>query len=627
MTDPTGVMNRRTFTKGAAALAGAAAFPGFALAGNPVERPLHGLSAFGELKYGLGFEAFDFASPDAPKGGVFAFSPSDWGYNQNAQTFNTLNTFVLKGEAPPRMELCFDKLMVRAWDEPDALYCALAESVTISSDRNRYRFALREAARFHDGTPVRAGDVRFSILALKEHGHPQIALDLVNLDAVEVLDELTVEMRFNGKQSDRVILSIAENSPIFNQLGFNGRRFDEATLDPLPGSGPWKVGKFQTGKFIEYEKVTDYWARNLPFARGIDHFDRIRIDFYQERTAAFEAFKKGEVHWREEFTSKVWATEYVFPSLIAGKVKQKLFDEEKRPSLQGWAANSRREKLANPLTRQGIATLFDFEWTNRNIFYDAYQRTHSIFERTDFAAIGKPSPDELALLEPFRSSLPDTVFDEAVNQNVTDGSGRDRSLFRKADALFKKAGWQKQGNALVDQQGRQLEIEFLINSQVFERVLGPYAENLRTMGINPSIRLVDASQFQARIESFDFDLVSLAFSFEANPSGEAMRKFFHSSNAEREGSHNYPGIKVPAVDAMLSAVEKAQTRAELVTALRALDRVLRAAHFWIPNWHAANHRVAYWDMFAWRDPKPDYAFPVERLWWQDAAKAARINEG
>lgn len=618
-------LSRRQFM---ATAAGAITLPfgvGSSLAANPVETPLHGLSSFGDLKYGPDFAHFEFASPDAPKGGTFAFSPSNWGFNQNVQTFNTLNSFVLAGEAPPRMELCFDTLMVSAWDEPDAIYCSLAQTVMLAADRNTITFKLRPQARFTDGSAVTAHDVVFSILLLKEKGHPQIALSLTNLDDAVATDDLTARLDFNGKQSDRAILSIARELPIFSKAYFGTHDFAESTnLAPL-SSGPWQVGRFETGRFIEYDRNRNYWGKDLPFARGIDHFDRIRIDFFQERQAAFEAFKKGLVRWREEFTAKVWATEYNFPAINDGRVKQALFDSEQWPSLQGWAVNTRRSKFAHPATRKAIGVLFDFEWTNRNLFYGAYVRSHSMFEGSDLAASGPPSPAELALLEPLRGQLSEEVFGEAIRQNVTDGSGRDRRIFRLADSLFKRAGWQNRDGRLVDEEGKQFSIEVLIRSTVFERLLGPYTENMRSMGIDASIRLVDPSQFQSRIEAYDFDMVGLAFSFEVNPTGEVMRRYFHSESAAREGTSNYPGIADPAVDALVEKIDRADNRESLVHAMRALDRVLRAGYYWIPNWHSTNHRVALWDMFGWKEPKPAYAFPVERLWWVDPHKAAKIE--
>ncbi|GIL01231.1 MAG: ABC transporter substrate-binding protein [Alphaproteobacteria bacterium] len=620
-----GPFTRRAFIRMAAGAAAAPLLPAVSLAANPTETPLHGLSAFGELKYPPDFAHFEFASPQAPKGGSFVFSPSYWYFNQNTQTFNTLNTFVLAGEAPPRIELCFDSLMNWAWDEPDALYCSLARTVTISADRNRYRFELREAARFHDGSAVTADDVVFSYLTIREQGHPQLALDLANLETAEAAGPHTVELVFNGSQSERAILAVANSVPILSRAWYATRDFEAATLEPALGSGPWKVGRFESGLFIEYERVADYWAGELGFARGLDHFDRIRIDFFRERTAFLEAFKKGDIAWREEFTAKFWATEYDFPAARQGRVKQAYFPSEKRPSLQGWAVNTRRAKFADRRTRQALAVLFDFEWTNRNLFYDAYARSHSLFEGSDLAANGPPPAGELALLEPLRDKLPEAAFGEAVMQNVTDGSGSDRSILRKADALFAEAGWRKRDGRLVDANGEQLSVEVLIRSQVFERILGAYTENMRRMGIAASIRLVDPSQFQARLDRFDFDLAGLAFSFENNPTMESLRQYFHSETAGRSGSRNYPGIADPAVDALIAKAGRARTHEELATVMRALDRVLRVHHFWIPNWHSANHRVAYWDMFGWKDPKPDFFFPVERLWWFDRARAAAIG--
>jgi microcin C transport system substrate-binding protein len=615
-------VTRREFVK----LAGGAALSlpmaaSVSLAANPTQTPLRGLSSFGELKYPAGYDRFDFARPDAPQGGTFAFGPSYWFFNQNVQTFNTLNSYVLSGEAPPRMELCFDKLMVWAWDEPDAYYCSLAETVTISADRNTYVFRLRQGARFTDGSPVSAADAAFSMILLKEKGHPQISLDMTNLDSASTPDAMTVELKFNGRQSDRAILSILSNVPILSKAYYEGRDFEAATLEPPLSSGPWRVGRFEAGRYIEYERDRNYWAADLPFARGLDHFEKLRIDFFLDRQAAFEAFKKGLVTWREEFTAKVWATEYNFPAIADGRVKQAYFESEKRPSLQGWAVNTRRQKFADARTREALATLFDFEWTNRNLFFGAYERSNSMFENSDLAASGLPTPEELALLEPIRDEIPAAALGEAVVQNVTNGTGRDRSIFRKADRLFADAGWMKEGGRLVDGNGEPLEIECLIRSPVFERILGPYAENMRAMGITASIRLVDPSQFQSRTEAFDFDMVGLAFSFDPNPTGESMRQYFHSQTAGRHGSYNYPGIRNAGIDRLVEQVDKAQNREELVTAMRALDRVLRAGYFWIPNWHSANHRVAFWDRYGWPEPKPDYFFPVERLWWFDAEKA------
>ena len=343
----------------------------------------------------------------------------------------------------------------------------------------------------HDGSAVTAADVVWSALTIKETGHPQLSLDLVNLVEAVADGDHAVEFVFNGKQSDRAILSIAAGLPVLSKAYYTTVKFSDAAIDPPLGSGRYKVKRASIGQFIEYEKAPDYWARELSVMRGLDHFDVLRIDFFQERQAAFEAFKKGEILWRQEFTSKTWATEYNFPAVLDGRVLRLEIPEEKRPSLQAFALNTRRDKFAHPATRQAIATLFDFEWTNRNLFFNAYKRSNSLFARSEFVAEGKPDEAELKLLEPLRSKLPDTVFDTAVMQNVTDGTGKDRSIFRKADRLFAEASWKKKNGQLLDGQNRQLSIEVLIDSQVFERILSPYGENLRAMGIEVNLRLVD----------------------------------------------------------------------------------------------------------------------------------------
>jgi len=589
------------------------------LAANPTGQKLHGLSSFGDLKYDADYRIFDYASPDAPKGGTFSFSPSNWGMNQNTQTFNTLNTFVLKGAAPPRMEMCFDTLMISAIDEPDALYCSTSKSVEISTDRNSYVFELRDEARFHDGSILSADDVVFSLNIIKEKGHPQLAQSMRNLAEVRALSGNRVELIFDGKQSDRAILAVAASIPIFSRQYYETREFDSSSLEAPLSSGQWKVGNFSAGQFIEYERVEDYWAKDMPFALGLSHFAKLRIEFYAERTAAFEAFKKGDILWRQEFTSKVWATEYKFPAVKQGKVVQKLFPGELRPSMQGWALNTRREKFSD------MRVCFDFEWTNKNLFYNAYTRSQSLFEKSPFKAKGKPVDKELALLKSLEGDLPQSVFGEAITQPVSDGTGNDRDNLRKAFGLFKEAGWKSVDGKLKNDKGVQFKIEFLIRSKTFEKVLGGMVANLRQLGIDTSIRLVDPSQYQARTDKFDFDIVGMASSFSSSPTENSLRQIFHSDSADLSGSRNYPGVRLKAIDQLVEKLGKVETREEMNVIMRAMDRVLRAYQFWVPNWYSESHRVAMWDIFGWKEPKPDYAFPVEQLWWYDEAKAKKIG--
>ena len=617
------ILARRQFLALTAAAFAAPALPAFAT--TPTGRKLHGLSAFGKLKYPPDFQHFDYTSPEAPKGGRFVFTAPNWILNQSPLTFNTLNTFSSRGEAPPRMEYCYDSLMTGALDEPDALYGLVAESVTIGSDRNTFDFALRPEARFHDGSPLTARDAVFSFNTFKEQGHPQLMLPLLRLAKAEALDDHTLRLTFDGKQSDRTILAVA-GFPLVSEAFFTANSFTGGGLKPVLGSGPYKVGRVQAGQAIDYERVPDYWGADLPVNRGIYHFDRIRVEFYQDRQAAFEAFKKGDILQREEFTSRIWATGYDFPALSQGKVIRREFDGEKRPSMQAVALNQRRERFKDHRVRLAISLCFDFEWTRRNFFYDTYERSQSSFEKSEFRAEGLPSAAEMALLEPLRGQIPEAAFGEAVVQAVSDGSGRDRKLLGQASRLLTEAGWKRDGQMVRNAKGETLKLELLVDDDGFVRIFSPWVENMKAVGIDAAIRQVDGTQYAARQNSFEFDLISMAMTSGATPTKDDLESIFHSRSATLDGSYNLPGIADPAVDALIEAVGAARNREDLIVAIRALDRVLRARLDWIPSWYSPNHRVAYWDMFGFKEPKPDYGFPVEALWWFDETKAKAIGK-
>lgn len=608
-----------------AAAAVAPLMPGRVFAASPTNVGLHGLSAFGDLKYGPDFTHLDFVNVDAPKGGTFNFSPSYWVFNQNPQTFNTLNTFVSRGDSPPRMELCYDSLMTRAIDEPDAIYGLLAQSVTISDDRNSFDFALRPEARFNDGTPFTAEDAAYAFNLFKKDGHPNLLLPLSHLTEAKVVDAHTLRLSFDGKQSELTILDIA-TYPIPAKAFFEANPFDGSQLKAPLGSGPYKVGRVSPGQIIEFERVADYWGRDLPVNRGLYNFDRIRIEFYQDRQAAFEAFKKGDIHFRQEATARVWATGYDFPALKAGKVIKREFPSEKRPLMQALALNQRRARFRDPRVRRAIALCFDFEWTKRNLFYGSYERSQSTFEKSDYKAEGLPSPAELSLLEPFRGRIPEETFGEAVLQPPSDGSGRDRKLLGQATKLLTEAGWTRKGGSLRNAKGEPLTLEILVDDDSLVRIFSPWAENMKAIGIAASLRMVDSTQHQARQTTFDYDAISAAASFSATPSRDEIDGLFHSRSANMQGSTNLPGTADPAIDALIDAVGAAKDREALTVAMRALDRVLRARQDWIPNWFSANHRAAFWDMFGFKEPKPDFGFPIEAMWWFDKDKAARIGK-
>ena len=442
--------SRRKFLATAGAAASLPFVPSRIFAATPANTPVHGLSAFGELKYPADFTRFDYVNADAPKGGQMNFQPPNWIYNQTPFTFNTLNSLALKGESPPRTELCFDALMTRALDEPDALYGLLAESVTISDDRNVFEFRMRPQARWHDGTPLTAEDASFSYDLYKEKGHPDLLLPLRDLTEAIALDKFTLRLTFNGKQSAQNILAIAV-MPIVSKAFYTANEFEAATLTPPLGSGPYRIGKVTAGRSIVLERVDDYWGRDLPVQKGQNNFDRIRMDFYQERQAAFEAFKKGDTTFRQEFTSRVWATEYNFPAIADGRVVKREFPGEAWPQMQAVALNQRRPQFRDVRVRRAIALCFDFEWSKRALFYGSYERSQSTFENSDFKAQGSPSAGELALLEPLRADVPPETFGDAPLQPVSDGSGRDRKLLGQAAKLLAEAARQIERVGLGDQ--------------------------------------------------------------------------------------------------------------------------------------------------------------------------------
>lgn len=587
---------------------------------------LHGLSVFGELKYGPGFAQFDYVNVDAPKGGTFIMSAPNWYYNQSNNTFNTLNGYTFKGDAPPRVELTFDTLMTAALDEPDSIYGLVAKSVAVSADGNLYTFELRPEARFSDGTPLTAEDVVFSFETLKARGHPDIAQAIREMASVAADGSHKVAVTFSGKQDAKAALIVAGTLPIFSKTFYAGKDFEAATMTPPLGSGPYRMGAISPGRSITYERVADYWAKDLPVIRGHYNFDRIRVEFYQDEDVEFEAFAKGDITWREENISKNWATRYDFPAVRDGRVKRPSFPSERRADMYGWFFNLRRGKFADPRTRQAIGMVFDFPWTNKNLFYGLYERSTSFFETSDFAASGLPDAAEQVLLAPFGDALPPGVLDAPpVTPAEADGSGRDRKLMREALGLLTAAGWKSDGGRLVDGSGEPLSVEFLIQELAFERVLAPFIANLTSIGVTASMRNVDAAQYQRRKDEFSYDVLAYRVMLDATPI-DGIDQLFGSVAADLPSGSNLAGIKSPVVDSLVAAAGKVESRAELVTIMRALDRVLRALQIWIPAWHSEARRIACWDMFAWPATKPPYGFSPETTWWFDAARAAAIGK-
>jgi len=587
---------------------------------------VHGLSVFGDLKYPADFQRFDYVNPDAPKGGLFSLIPPTRAYNQSFFTFNSLNAYVLKGEGAQGMDMTFASLMARAADEPDAMYGLAAKSVQISPDKLTYRFTIRSEARFHDGSKMTAQDAAFSLTALKEKGHPLIVVQLRDMVKAEAVDDTTLAVTFAPNRARDVPLYVA-GLPIFSKTYYSTRSFEESSLDTPLGSGPYKVGKFEVNRFIEFERVKDWWAADLPVNRGSYNLDTIRYEFYRDRDVAFEGFSGKSYLFREEFTSRIWATRYDFPAMKDGRVKRELVPDETPSGGQGWFINTRRDKFKDPRVREALTYAFDFEWTNKTVMYGAYARTRSPFQNSDMVATGLPSPEELKLLEPFRGQVPDEVFKEPFVPPVSDGSGQDRTLLRKAQQLLNDAGIAIKDNKRVLANGEPFKVEFLLDEQSFLPHHASLIQNLGLLGIEATPRLIDAVQYRARVESFDFDITVERLSMSATP-GDSLRPYFSSQAAATKGSYNLAGIASPAMDAMIAKAIAAETRTDLTFACRVIDRLFRAGRYWIPQWYANTHKLAYWDVFDHPEKLPRYAprAGVPDIWWYDAAKVAKLDQ-
>jgi microcin C transport system substrate-binding protein len=583
----------------------------------------HGISGFGDLRYPADFKQFEYVNPTAPKGGMFSQIGSTRQFNQNFLTFNSLNSYIFRGDAALGMELTFATLMKPAGDEPDAMYGLAARAVRISSDGLTCRFLMRPEAKFHDGSRMTAHDVAYTLNLLKEKGHPIITQRMRDVSGVEATDDATVVVRFTAGRGRDVPLFVAA-LPIFSRAYYSKRPFEESTIDIPLGSGAYKVGKFETGRFIEYDRVKDWWGAELPVSVGHNNFDVVRYEFYRDRDIAFEGFTGRNYLFREEFTSRIWATRYNFPAIRDGRVKQDVLPDDTPSGAQGWFFNTRREKFKNRLLREALILAFDFEWTNKSIMYGSYDRTHSVFQNSNMMAVGRPGADELALLEPFRGKVPEEVFGEPFVPPVTDGSGQDRNLLRQASALLQKAGFAIKDGRRVLPNGERISIEFLIDESSFQPHHMPYIKNLGTLGIDANLRIVDPAQYRRRVDDFDFDVTVQRFSFSTLP-GDSLRSYFTSQSAAIKGTQNLAGIADPVVDVLVDKIIAADSRPALVTACKALDRVIRAGRYWVPHWYKASHWIAYWDVFGRPPTKPRYARGIPETWWYDRDRAAKTQ--
>lgn len=578
--------------------------------------PEHALALHGEPKYPPDFEHFDYVNPDAPTGGTLKLA------NVSASTFDSLHPFILRGTAADGIGRIYDSLTVRSLDEPFTEYGLIAESIAVADDNSHVRFNLREAARFHDGEPITASDVAWTFRRLRDDGHPRYRAYYSEVDRVEVAGRQAVVFHFNTTENAELPLILGQ-LPVLPEHAWADRDFTSTTLTPPLGSGPYRVAEVEQGRRVVYERVEDYWAADLPVNRGRYNVDRISYDYYRDGTVALQALKAGEYHLRRENVARNWATAYDTPAVESGLLKRVEIPHDQPAGMQGFFFNTRRDLFADPKVREALAYAFDFEWTNENLFYGAYERTRSYFQNSELAAKGLPSAAERALLEPHRAELPARVFTEAYQPPDTEDGSLRRNL-RRALTLLREAGWSvKDGTLTHNESGRVMDFEILLVSPSFERVVLPFRRNLERLGAEVSVRTVDPTQYQNRLESFDFDMTVHVAPQSLSP-GNEQRDFWSCEAADVNGSRNVAGVCDPVVDALVEQVIDAPDREALVTRTRALDRVLQWHFYTIPNWYIDRFRVAYWDRFGRPEDNPPYGLALDS-WWVDPERAARVD--
>jgi len=598
--------------------AGAVLTTSIAFAAAQNTAPTHGLSVFGDLKYADGFAHFGYVNPEAPKGGTFKVPGLD--------TYETLNPFILKGRKEPLSEsLLFDTLMARAFDEPDSYYGLVAKTVEQPADKTWVAFNIDPLARFHDGTKITAADIVFTFGALVKDGHPRYRINFRDVAKAEATSPDRVKFTFKPGTHRDLPTRLAA-LPVLSKAYYDKVDFKKTTFDAPLGSGPYRVEKLEPGRSITYNRVTEYWAKNLPVTRGRYNFDYITVDYYRDREVMFQAFFSKQYDFREDFTSRQWATQYDKPPVNNGLVVREVLPDETPSGVQAFILNLRRQKFQDIRVRAAIDMAFDFEWTNKTLFYSQYARTNSMFENSSLAAKKPPTKSELTLLEPFRGKIPDEVFTTPFASPQTDGSGKLRTSLREASRLLKQAGYRIKNGVLTNAAGTALEIEFLLFEASFKRIIGPYINNLKRLGIQARIRIVDIANFKRRQDTFDFDIVIRRIAQPLTP-GLEQRNYFGSEFAGVEGSFNVGGVRNPVVDALIEKVVSAASRPALTTAVRALDRVLMWNRYAVMQWYKGAHNIAYWNKFDRPDLSPRYDMGVIDTWWYDNAKAAMIVSG
>ncbi|RDD60712.1 extracellular solute-binding protein [Ferruginivarius sediminum] len=589
--------------------------PALAQAVDGVE-PRHGVAMHGDVKYGPDFRHFDYVNPDAPKGGTIRLAAEG--------TYDSFNPYIIKGVTAEGAGLVFETLMASSSDEAFSEYGLLAESVYVPEDRSWVAFKLRENARWHDGTPVTVEDVIFSLNVLKEKGHPFYRFYYKNVAKAQRVGPRTVRFDFSGGVNRELPLIVGQ-LPVLPKHYWEDREFGQSTLQPPLGSGPYRVADYEPGRYVVYERVEDYWGKDIPVNRGRWNYDTIRYDYFRDPTVIREAVKSGTVDLRLENQAKAWATAYEGPAVRSGELTLEEIDHDQPTGMQAFAMNTRRPPFDSPKVREAMAYAFDFTWTNRNLFFGQYSRTESYFSNSELASSGVPTGRELDILERFRAQLPPEVFTQEYDPPETNGDGYPRENLKAALSLLNEAGWVVRDMKLVrERTGRPFSFEILLVNKAFERVVLPYVANLEKLGMEVEVRVVDSAQYQNRLDSFDFDMMIAGWGQSLSP-GNEQRDFWSSQAAERNGSRNYTGLADPVVDQLIDMIIQAPSREELVLRTRALDRVLLWHHLVVPNWHIGYFRVAYWDKFGRPELNPPYGLPYLDAWWVERDKAAAVK--
>ena len=576
----------------------------------------HAIAMHGEPKYPDSFQYVDYANPDALKGGKIILSSTG--------SYDSFNPFILKGTAAAGIGNLYETLTTGSSDEAFTEYGLIAKTIEWPDDRSWVAFTIREEAVWHDGKKISPEDVIWTFNTLMEKGHP--FYKYYYGDVVEVIQENDNKVRFNFKGNTNLELPlIVGQLPVLPKHYWTNKNFEETSMDIPIGSGPYKIKNFDAGRTITYELDSDYWGKNIPIKKGTENFGVIQYEYYKDRSIEREAFKSGDIDLFSENTSKDWATSYDTPAVQNGLIKKELIEHQNPQGMQGFAFNTRKEIFEDKRVREALSYAFDFEWTNKNLFYNAYKRTNSFFENSELASSGVPSGRELDLLNDYRELLPQKLFQEEYNPPKTDGSGFMRKELQEATKLLQDAGWELQEGKLINKKsGSKFEFELLLVSPAFERIVLPFKDNLAKLGIDVSVRTIDSAQYQNRLDGFDFDMIVSTFSQSLSP-GNEQRNFWGSDAAKTNGSRNIIGISNEVIDSLIEKVISAKDREDLIVTTRALDRVLLWNHYVIPQWHISAYRTLYWDIFDKPSVRPKYSLGTH-TWWVDADKASTIDQ-